>query len=158
MYLYSTTLAKAGAINQIVSGCFGSAETEQLVVAKGKIIELYEVEDATDSIRIICTQEMFGLVRSLMSFRLLGMQTDFLVVGSDSGRIVILEFDQQAQKFKKVIQETFGKSGCRRIVAGEYLASDPKGRALMIAAIEREKLVYLINRDSNNKLITSSPL
>lgn len=28
----------------------------------------------------------------------------------------------------------------------------------MIAAIEREKLVYLINRDSNNKLITSSPL
>ena len=81
-----------------------------------------------------------------------------MVVGSDSGRIVILEFNQQAQKFQKVIQETFGKSGCRRVVAGEYLASDPKGRALMIAAIEREKLVYLINRDSNNKLITSSPL
>ena len=27
----------------------------------------------------------------------------------------------------------------------------------MIAAVEREKLVYLINRDSQNKPITSSP-
>ena len=29
-------------------------------------------------------------------------------------------------------QETFGKSGCRRIVPGQYLAVDPKGRAVMI--------------------------
>ena len=28
--------------------------------------------------------------------------------------------------------ETFGKSGCRRIVPGQYLAIDPKGRAVMI--------------------------
>ena len=158
MYLYSTTLSKDGAINQIVSGCFASADTEQLVVAKGKLIEFYEFDDSSDSLRVICTQEMFGLVRSLLSFRLLGMQTDFLVVGSDSGRIVVLEFNQQTQKFCKVVQETYGKSGCRRVVAGEYLAADPKGRALMIAAVEREKLVYLINRDSQNKLITSSPL
>ena len=94
MYLYSTTLSKAGAINQIVSGCFASGDTEQLVVAKGKLIELYEFDDSSDSLRVICTQEMFGLVRSLLSFRLLGMQTDFLVVGSDSGRIVVLEFNQ----------------------------------------------------------------
>ena len=29
-------------------------------------------------------------------------------------------------------QETFGKSGCRRIVPGQFLAVDPKGRAVMI--------------------------
>jgi splicing factor 3B subunit 3 len=28
--------------------------------------------------------------------------------------------------------ETFGKSGCRRIVPGQYLAVDPKGRAIMV--------------------------
>jgi splicing factor 3B subunit 3 len=33
----------------------------------------------------------------------------------------------------KVHQETFGKSGCRRIVPGQYLATDPKGRAVMIS-------------------------
>ena len=31
--------------------------------------------------------------------------------------------------------ETFGKSGCRRIVPGQYLAVDPKGRALMIGEL-----------------------
>lgn len=38
-------------------------------------------------------------------------------------------------------QETFGKSGCRRIVPGEYFAVDPKGRACMIGAVEKQKLV-----------------
>ena len=32
-------------------------------------------------------------------------------------------------------QETFGKSGCRRIVPGQYLAVDPKGRAIMIGKL-----------------------
>lgn len=72
-----------------------------------------------------------------MAFRLLGMQKDFLVVGSDSGRIVILEYDAQKQVFVKIIQETYGKTGCRRIVPGEYLAADPKGRVLLIGAVER---------------------
>lgn len=31
--------------------------------------------------------------------------------------------------------ETFGKSGCRRIVPGQYLAIDPKGRAVMIGKL-----------------------
>jgi splicing factor 3B subunit 3 len=72
-----------------------------------------------------------------MPFRLLGMQKDFLVVGSDSGRIVILEYDNEHSRFVKLHQETFGKTGVRRIVPGEYLAADPKGRALMIGAVEK---------------------
>ena len=80
---------------------------------------------------------MFGLVRKLLSFRLLGMSTDFLAIGSDSGRLVILEFDTAKNRFVKIILETYGKTGTRRIVPGEYLAADPKGRALMVGAIER---------------------
>lgn len=57
---------------------------------------------------------------------------DYIVVGSDSGRIVILEYLPQKNVFDKAHQETFGKSGCRRIVPGQYLAIDPKGRAVMI--------------------------
>lgn len=58
-------------------------------------------------------------------------------MGSDSGRLVILEFDNKKQRFVKVVQETYGKTGCRRIVPGEYLAADPKGRVLLIGAVER---------------------
>ena len=59
-------------------------------------------------------------------------KTDHIIVGSDSGRIVILEYNLAKNKFEKVHQETFGKSGCRRIVPGQYLAVDPKGRSVMI--------------------------
>ena len=103
-------------------------------------------------------QEVFGLIRSVSAFRLMGMQTDFVVVGSDSGRIVILEYDPAENRFVKVHQETYGKTGCRRIVPGEYLAVDPKGRAIMIGAVEKQKFVYILNRDTNNKLTISSPL
>ena len=55
------------------------------------------------------------------------------MVGSDSGRIVILEYNAAKNVFDKVHQETYGKSGCRRIVPGQYMAIDPKGRAVMIS-------------------------
>lgn len=54
--------------------------------------------------------------------------------------------------------ETFGKTGCRRIVPGEFLAVDPKGRAVLIGAVEKQKLVYVLNRDTKAKLTMSSPL
>lgn len=41
---------------------------------------------------------------------------------------------------------------------GQYLAVDPKGRAVMIGAIEKMKLVYVLNRDSHANLTISSPL
>lgn len=70
-----------------------------------------------------------------MAFRLTGATKDYIVVGSDSGRIVILEYIPAKNMFDKVHQETFGKSGCRRIVPGQYLAIDPKGRAVMIGIV-----------------------
>jgi splicing factor 3B subunit 3 len=57
---------------------------------------------------------------------------DYLIVGSDSGRITILEYINANNAFSRVHLETFGKSGVRRIVPGEYVAVDPKGRAVMI--------------------------
>ena len=71
-------------------------------MAKGKIIQLLRIEEG-GKITILLTQQVFGLVRKLIAFRLLGMQKDFLVVGSDSGRIVILEYDDSKKMFVKII-------------------------------------------------------
>jgi splicing factor 3B subunit 3 len=54
--------------------------------------------------------------------------------------------------------ETFGKSGIRRVIPGQYLAVDPKGRACMIASVEKNKLVYVLNRNAQAELTISSPL
>lgn len=84
--------------------------------------------------------------------------SDYAIVGSDSGRIVILEYDPKTSSFVKLHQETYGKSGARRIVPGQYLATDPKGRSVMISAMEKAKLVYILNRDAAANLTISSPL
>jgi splicing factor 3B subunit 3 len=54
--------------------------------------------------------------------------------------------------------ETFGRSGVRRVVPGQYLAADPHGRACLIAAVEKNKLVYVFNRNAQAELTISSPL
>lgn len=41
---------------------------------------------------------------------------------------------------------------------GEYLCCDPKGRACLIASIEKNKLVYVLNRNAQAELTISSPL
>jgi splicing factor 3B subunit 3 len=61
-----------------------------------------------------------------------GASTDYLVIGSDSGKIIILEWHVDTNTWRKVHDETFGKTGCRRICPGQYLAVDPKGRAVVI--------------------------
>jgi splicing factor 3B subunit 3 len=83
---------------------------------------------------------------------------DYIIIGSDSGRITIIEYVPSQNRFNRIHLETFGKSGVRRVVPGQYLAVDPKGRACLIASVEKNKLVYVLNRNSQAELTISSPL
>lgn len=86
------------------------------------------------------------------------MFLDYIILATDSGRIAIVEYIPQQNRFKRQKLETFGKSGVRRVVPGQYLACDPKGRACLIASIEKNKLVYVLNRNAQAELTISSPL
>jgi splicing factor 3B subunit 3 len=61
-----------------------------------------------------------------------GSNRDLVVIGSDSGKVSVVEFDTDKNDWKVVHCEVFGKTGCRRIVPGQYVAADPKGRAILI--------------------------
>jgi len=156
--LYHLTLQKSGAITTAVFGNFSAPRAQEIVVARGKILELLRPDDESGKVQSVLSVECFGVVRAIHPFRLVDGKTDYLLVGSDSGRINILEYDAKKNRWKKIHEETFGKSGCRRIVPGQYLACDPKGRACMIGAVEKQKLVYILNRDSEANLTISSPL
>ncbi|VDP84976.1 unnamed protein product [Echinostoma caproni] len=158
MYLYNITLQRASGITHAVHGNFSGTKQQEIAVARGKIIELLRPDPNSGKVYTLLTCESFGIIRSFMPFRLTGSSKDYLIVGSDSGRVVILEYIPSKNIFEKVQQETFGKSGCRRIVPGQYLAVNPKGRAFMIGAVEKQKLVYIMNRDSQARLTISSPL
>jgi len=159
MHLYNLTLQNSGCITHSVSGNFTSLASQrvnEIVVAQSTHLSLYRVTGSL--MEKVHSQPTYSTVRSLEVFRMPGPNRDYIVVGSDSGRICILEFDEKENCFVKVHQETFGKTGCRRIVPGQYLAVDPKGRAVMISAVEKQKFVYVLNRDAQNQLTISSPL
>ncbi|KAK0426014.1 hypothetical protein QR680_009503 [Steinernema hermaphroditum] len=159
MHLYNLTLQGPSVINQAVHGSFsGISKQQEVCIARGSVLQLLYCDPNTGKISTLCSQEVFGIMRSLLAFRLTGGVKDYIAVGSDSGRIVILEYNPQKHCFERVHQETYGKTGCRRIVPGQYLAADPKGRAILIGAVERQKLVYIMNRDAAAHLTISSPL
>lgn len=159
MHLYNLSLQGQSAINQAILGSFaGIPKQQEVCVARGSTLQLLYCDPKLGKIQVLCTHEVFGVIRSLLSFRLTGGSKDYIVVGSDAGRIVVLEYNPQKTAFERVHQETYGKTGCRRIVPGHYLAVDPKGRAVMIGATERQKLVYIMNRDAEAHLTISSPL
>lgn len=159
MHLYHLTLQGQSTINQAVHGNFsGKPQSQEVCVGRGTTLQLLYCDPTTGKIKIVCSHDVFGIIRSLLPFRLTGGAKDYIAVGSDSGRILILEFNAEKNCFERVHQETYGKSGVRRAIPGHYLAADPKGRAIMIGALERQKLVYQMNRDAEARLTISSPL
>ncbi|KAE9554985.1 hypothetical protein FO519_001803 [Halicephalobus sp. NKZ332] len=159
MHLYHLSLQQPTSITRAVQGNFaGISKQQEIVVARGSVLQLLVVDSRSGKIVIRCSQDVFGIIRSLLAFRLTAGNKDYIVVGSDSGRFVVLEYNHTKNCFDRVHQETYGKTGVRRIVPGEYLAADPKGRAVLIGAVERQKLVYIMNRDAQANLTISSPL
>ncbi|KAF2104355.1 pre-mRNA-splicing factor rse1 [Rhizodiscina lignyota] len=160
MFMYSLTIKPPTAITQAVQGQFSGTKEQQLITACGSYLTLYRPGSTLGSFNPALSRNVFGIIRTLSAFRLSGTakDIDFLIVGSDSGRITILEYKPEKNTFKRVHLETFGKSGIRRVVPGQYLATDPKGRACMMASVEKNKIVYVLNRNAQAELTISSPL
>ncbi|KAF4946522.1 hypothetical protein FGADI_11160 [Fusarium gaditjirri] len=130
LFLYSLSLHPPTAISQAIVGQFSGTKEQQILTVSGSTLTLHR-PDATQ---------------------------DYIIVSTDSGCIAVLEYLSNQNRFSRVQLETFGKSGVRRTVPGEYLAVDPKGRACMIASIEKNKLIYVLNRNAQAELTISSPL
>ena len=157
--LLSLSLQNSSGISLACSGNFSAPKRHEIVVYKGEAgLELLRPDD-TGRLISISTTRAFAVVRSIKPFRLAGSNRDYLIIGSDSGKISLIEFDEENNNTWKVVHcETYGRTGCRRGIPGEHLAVDPKGRAIMISSIEKQKFVYSMNRDNANRLTISSPL
>ncbi|KAK3816518.1 MAG: mono-functional DNA-alkylating methyl methanesulfonate N-term-domain-containing protein [Benniella sp.] len=123
-------------------------QSQELIVSHISRIELLRPDITTRKVHSILSDDVFGVVHSLAVFRLTGA----------SKGLSFWNTTPQKNVFEKVHQETFGKSGCRRIVPGQYLATDPKSRAVMIGSMEKQRFVYILNRDIAARLTIGSPL
>ncbi|KAJ1612530.1 putative spliceosome factor [Cryptosporidium canis] len=159
-HFYSLTLESQGSILSAVQGSYSAAKAHEVVVNRGKSLELLRLDVDSGQTQRVCLMDTFSLVRSISNLRLIGSSKDLIVATSDSGNIVILDFNSEKNQFERVHSEPYGKSGCRRIIPGHYLAVDPAGRSIMIAAIERQKLAYTLTRKNKDAdtLEISSPI
>ena len=71
MHLYSLTLQKASGITAAVFGNFSAPKQQELIVARGKILELMRPDD-NGKVQTIHASEVFGIIRSIATFRLTG--------------------------------------------------------------------------------------
>ncbi|KAL1999187.1 hypothetical protein VTN02DRAFT_4905 [Thermoascus thermophilus] len=158
MFMYSLTIQPPTAITQAILGQFAGTKEQQIVTASGSKLTIHRPDPTQGKITPIFSQDVFGIIRTLAAFRLAGSSKDYIIIGSDSGRITIIEYVPSQNRFNRIHLETFGKSGIRRVIPGQYLAVDPKGRACLIASVEKNKLVYVLNRNAQAELTISSPL
>ncbi|KAF2673961.1 pre-mRNA-splicing factor rse1 [Microthyrium microscopicum] len=158
MFMYSLTIQPPSAISQAILGQFSGTKEQQIVTACGSRLTLHRADAQQGKITPILSHDVFGIIRGLAAFKIAGSNKDYLIISSDSGRIAIVEYHPAQNKWSRLHLETFGKSGVRRVIPGQYLAADPKGRACMIASVEKNKLVYVLNRNAQAELTISSPL
>ncbi|ODQ68097.1 putative splicing factor 3B subunit 3 [Nadsonia fulvescens var. elongata DSM 6958] len=157
--LYSLTLLPPGSILASVVGNFAGLKSQELVLARGSNLEIYRpsVSEGTLGPPLL-VHPTFSIIRDIQAFRIAGSSRDLLLITSDAGRLSILAYDPSLNSLNPAQIETFGKTGIRRVVPGQYMALDPKGRAVMLASLEKNKLVYILNRDDKARVTISSPL
>lgn len=145
-FLYSLTIQPPSHIVHATLGQFGGTREQLIITAAGSQLSLLRPDPIQGKVHTILTHNVFGIIRSLAAFRVTGSSKDFIIIASDSGRVTIVEYLPDKNRFSRVHMETYGKSGIRRVVPGEYLVCDPKGRAFLVASVEKNKLVYVLNR------------
>ncbi|KAL2129121.1 hypothetical protein VTI74DRAFT_8198 [Chaetomium olivicolor] len=158
MFLYSLTIQPPTTITQALLGQFSGTKEQQIITASGSRLTLLQPDPRQGKVNTLLSHDIFGIIRSIASFRLAGSHKDYIILATDSGRIAIVEYMPKTNRFSRIHLETFGKSGVRRVIPGQYLAADPKGRACLISAVEKNKLVYVLNRNAQAELTISSPL
>ncbi|PSN74588.1 hypothetical protein BS50DRAFT_511641 [Corynespora cassiicola Philippines] len=156
--LYSLTVKPPSATQDAIAGDFLGSGKQQILTANGSRLSIIEVSRASKTCSEIFSQDVFGIIRRIAKFRLAGGTKDMIAISTDSGRMVTYEYMSDRKELKTIHYETYGKSGIRRVVPGEYLAVDPKGRAIMVASTEKNKLVYILTRSGETDVAISSPL
>ncbi|KAJ2160723.1 pre-mRNA-splicing factor rse1 [Coemansia sp. RSA 552] len=156
MFLYNLTLQGATAVSATAVGHYSGTKTQEVAVARQQRLELWRVDPSTGRLAIAHSEKMFARVRSIASLRLPGAGRDLIAVGSDGGALAVYGWEKDG--WAPAAYHEFGRTGLRRNVAGQYVASDPRGRAVLVAATERAKIVYVVTRDAEARVQLASPL
>lgn len=72
MYLYNVTLQRATGITHAIHGNFSGSKIQEILISHGKSLELVRPDPNTGKVLTLLQTEIFGVIRSMMAFRLTG--------------------------------------------------------------------------------------
>jgi splicing factor 3B subunit 3 len=169
-------IARSGGVLELYNISSSSSSTG----GNGNATTATTTTTTTPSLKLIKRLETRSILRDITTIRLVGEKRDVLACSSDSGCLSIIDFNiistsggqgggggsDNNNIESAIVTTSYGKSGCRRSTPGQYLACDPKGRAICVSAIEKRKLVYVLNHNQegggsaskSNKIALASPL
>ena len=157
VHLYHLNVKPSNSSIMCTAGVFDKDRYHDIAIAKQGELELARI-GPSGHCNVIRKETLFGQIRCLAPHRSPGSSRDSLAILSDSGSLSILSFNSATSRFDVTDSAVFGKSGARRSVAGDYIACDPAGRAIMVAAIEKYKLIYIMAKEGNSASRLSSPI
>lgn len=79
MYLYNLTLQRATNISHCVAGNFSGQKKLEIIVSRGKILEILSPDETTGKVQSLLSTEVFGIIRSITPFRLTGTFSTLLL-------------------------------------------------------------------------------
>ncbi|KAF2860189.1 hypothetical protein K470DRAFT_258155 [Piedraia hortae CBS 480.64] len=161
---YSLTLEAPSAVQSAVT-CNAiprlKRQEQQIFAARGSRLSLYRIIESEDrsevKVETIVEQDVFATVRAVGAMRVPGTAADQLIVSSDAGGVLVLQYDVEKKAFQRLKWYTYGKSGVRRTIPGQYLACEPRGRCCLYASTEKNKVVFISQRTSTGEIELSSP-
>ncbi|ONH67726.1 Pre-mRNA-splicing factor rse1 [Cyberlindnera fabianii] len=156
--LYNLTLRQRDSSIGSCAGNFSGKKSQEIITATSNRITVLKPDTSTGKLVSLLSKQVFAIIRSISNFKIAGSGKDYLAVTSDAGNFTVLELDLPNNRFITLFNEPYHKSGIRRLSPGNEIAVDPNGRAVLLSAVERNKLVYVMNRDSDNQLTIASPL
>ena len=129
----------------------------QLCLATETHIELYDVEEGT--LKQLALIPIFAIITGIETINMDNAPYSFLAITSDSGVLTISKFVNTSSDIhlKTLCNEPLTRSGIRRLSPISYLNIDPQGRCILLSAMERGKLCFLIDYQDDEFRI-SSPL
>ena len=72
MHLYNLTLQRATGITNAIHGNFSGTKQQEIVISRGKILEILRHDPNTGKVYTLLTEEVFAVVRCLLPARLTG--------------------------------------------------------------------------------------
>ncbi|XP_023216828.1 splicing factor 3B subunit 3-like [Centruroides sculpturatus] len=151
MFLYNLTLQRATGITHAVHGNFSGTKQQEIAVSRGKILELLRPDANTGKVHTLLTVEIFGVIRSMMAFRLTGGSKVKLVKAkitwelSKLGRLSVLGSSTGKNTEMFLYNLTLQRAtGITHAVHGNF-----SGTKQQEIAVSRGKILELLRPDAN---------